>query len=412
MKMAKNEVKSQAQGNHRGPLTGLRILDLSRVLAGPFRTMILGDLGAEVIKVEVPRQGDDTRQWGPPFIGRESAYFLSVNRNKKSITLNLKNNKGRQVVLELAKLSDVVIENFRPGVVKELGVDYETLKLVNPRIVYCSISGFGKDGPYRDMPAYDIVMQAMGGFMGITGTADGEPVRIGVAITDLSAGLYATIAILAALRHRDITGEGQFIDLALFDSSISLMTYMAGYYFAIGATPPRMGSAHPTIVPYQAFRAKDGNYIIVAVGNDRLWSLFCDAIGLTDLKGDPRFARNADRVSNRRELLERLDRVFLSRDRDDWAAVLERTGVPCGPVYNMEDIFSDPQALHRQMLVEMNHPTLGKIKVIGCPMKFSSTPARLDNPPPLLAQDTERVLRELLNHSDEAIQELRHQEAI
>jgi len=411
--MADHEVnESHAHIDRPGPLRGLRVLDLSRVLAGPFCTMILGDLGAEVIKVEAPRQGDDTRQWGPPFIGGESAYFLSVNRNKRSIALNLKNSKARQIVLELAKLSDIVIENFRPGVAEELGVGYETLKSVNPRLVYCSISGFGKDGPYRDRPGYDIVMQAMGGFMGITGTSEGEPVRIGVAIIDLCAGLYATIAILAALRHRDRTGEGQFIDLALFDSSVSLMTYMAGYYFASGVIPPRMGSAHPTIVPYQAFKAKDGNYIIVAIGNDRLWGLFCDAMGLKDLKDDPRFARNADRVKNRRELLERLDAAFLSRGRDEWVALLESAGVPCGPVYSMGDIFSDPQTLHRHMLVEMNHPTLGKIKIIGSPMKFSSSSVRLDAPPPLLGQDAEWVLRKLLNYSDEAVQELRRQEAI
>ena len=308
--------KPHGGGDDGGPLRGVRIVDLSRVLAGPFCTMILGDLGAEIIKVEIPGQGDDTRQWGPPFIGGESAYFLSVNRNKKSITLNLKNSKARQIIRELVKLSDVFVENFRPGVTKELGVDYETLKLVNPRLVYCSISGFGQEGPYRDRPAYDIVMQAMGGFMGITGTPEGEPVRIGMAITDLCAGLYATVAILSALIRCGKTG--QFIDIALFDSTISLMTYMAGYYFASGSIPARMGSAHPTIVPYQAFGTKDRRHVIVAVGNDKLWHLFCDAMGLGDLKEDARFARNADRVGNREELIEKLNSVFLSRNRDEW----------------------------------------------------------------------------------------------
>jgi len=385
------------------PLEGIRVLDLSRVLTGPFCSMILADLGAEVIKVEMPGTGDDTRTWGPPFLASESAYFLCLNRNKKSVVLDLKSEKERAVLLELAKKSDVFLENFSPGVTEKLGVDYENIRRVNPRIIYCSISGFGQTGPYRDRPAYDIVLQGMGGLMGITGEPDRPPVRIGVAITDIGAGMYAAIAILATLIVREKIERGQWIDISLLDGTISWMTYMAANYFATGKIPERMGSAHPTIVPYQCFETMDGKYLILAVGNDRLWKNFCRALNLEDLVDDPRFATNPKRVENRTQLIPRLNEIFLSKTRNDWLQILLREHVPCAPVYTMDEVFSDPQVLHRDMLVEMEHPTAGKIKQIGSPMKFSETPVRVEAPPPLLGQHTEYVLRNVLGYTDEDV---------
>ena len=401
--------------SQKPPLEGIRVLDLSRVLVGPFCTMVLGDLGAEIIKVERPGVGDETRTWGPPWINEElkvSAYFASTNRNKKSITVNLATEEGRGIIYKLAKISDVVIENFRPGVAKKLGVDYETISKVNPRIVYCSISGFGQTGPYRDWPAYDIIIQAMGGWMGITGEPDRPPVRIGVALTDIIAGLYAVIAILAALRAREETGRGQYIDISLLDSSISFMTYMAQNYFATGKNPVKMGSGHPNIVPYQAFRAGDGRWIILAVANDRIWKRFCEAAGLQHLADDPRFATNPDRVKNRDQLIPIIEEVIASKPSHEWVKIFIEAGVPCAPVYQMSDIFSDPQVLHREMLLEIEHPKLGKLKQIGFPIKFSETPCQLRYPPPLLGEHTEEVLKELLGYSDEEIQRLREKGVI
>jgi len=389
------------------PLEGIRVLDLSRVLTGPFCSMILADLGAEVIKVEMPGTGDDTRAWGPPFLANESAYFLCLNRNRKSIVLDLKSEKERAVVLELAKKSDVFLENFSPGVTEKLGVDYEKVRKANPRIVYCSISGFGQTGPYRNRPAYDIVLQAMGGLMAITGEPDRPPIRIGVAITDIGAGMYAAIAILAALIVREKTENGQWIDISLLDGTVSWMTYMAANYFATGKIPERMGSAHPTIVPYQCFETMDRKHLILAVGNDRLWRNLCRALNLRDLAEDPRFETNPERVKNRAQLIPRLSEVFLSKTRDDMLQILMREDVPCAPVYTMDEVFSDPQVLHRGMLVEMEHPTAKKIKQIGSPMKFSETPVRIEAPPPLLGQHTEYVLRKVLGYTDEDVRRFR-----
>jgi len=386
------------------PLEGIRVLDLSRVLTGPFCSMILADLGAEVIKVEMPGTGDDTRAWGPPFLDNESAYFLCINRNKKSIVLDLKSEKGKVVLFELAKKCDVFLENFSPGVTGKLGVDYENVRKANPRIIYCSISGFGQTGPYRNRPAYDIVLQAMGGLMAITGEPDRPPIRIGVAITDIGAGMYAAIAILAALTVREKTEKGQWIDISLLDGTVSWMTYMAANYFATGKVPERMGSAHPTIVPYQCFETMDRKYLILAVGNDRLWRNLCRALNLRDLAEDPRFATNPERVKNRAQLIPRLSEVFLSKTRDDMLQILMREDVPCAPVYTMDEVFSDPQVLHRDMLVEMEHPTAGKIKQIGSPIKLSGTPVRIEAPPPLLGQHTEYILRKVLGYTYEDVQ--------
>lgn len=394
------------------PLEGVRVLDLSRVLAGPFCSMILADLGAEVVKVEMPGSGDDTRSWGPPFIKGESAYFLCVNRNKKSITLNLKKEKGKEILYELAKKCDVLLENFSPGVTERLGVDYEKICKVNPHLIYCSISGFGQTGPYRDRPAYDIIIQGMGGLMGITGEMDRPPVRIGVAVTDLGAGMYAAIAILSALIARGKTGEGQYVDVSLLDGTISWMTYMATNYFTTGKVPERTGSAHPNIVPYQCFEASDGKYLTLAVGNDRIWKSFCKALGLENLAEDPKFSENPKRVENREELIAELVKIFLTKTRDEWLEILSKNNVPSGPVYAMDEIFLDPQVLHRDMLVEIEHEKIGKLKQIGNPIKFSKTAGRIRVPPPLLGQHNREILQNLLKYSEDEINQLKKEGVI
>lgn len=393
------------------PLRGIRVLDLSRVLAGPFCSMTLADLGAEIIKVELPGSGDDTRGY-PPFIEGESSYFMSVNRGKKSITLNLKTQEAREVVYRLVDHCDVVLENFRPGVTKRLGVDYETLRIHNPEIIYCSISSFGQTGPYAQWPGYDLIIQGMGGLMGITGEPGRPPVRIGIAVTDINAGMYAAIAILSALRARTHTGRGQFIDVSMMDAAVSWMTYVAGNYFATGEVPPRMGSAHPSIVPYQAFQTADRRFLLIAAGNDRLFELLCRVMGLEDLPEDPRYSSNDERVRNRDQLIELLGREFMKRPRDEWLGMLREEGFPCAPVYTVDEIFSDPQAIHRGMLVEMSHPRAGKVKQIGPALKFSDTGCKLTSPPPLLGEHTEEILTEILGYSEEDLARLRKSGAI
>jgi len=393
------------------PLKGVRVLDLSRVLAGPFCSMILSDLGAEVIKIEIPGSGDDTRAY-PPFINSVSSYFLSVNRGKKSVTLNLKTKEAREVLHRLSEKCDVLIENFRPGVTERLGVDYKTIHQLSPRLVYCSISSFGQTGPYASWPGYDLIVQGMGGLIGITGEPDRPPVRVGVAVTDIGAGMWAAIAILAALRTRDETGRGQYVDVSMMDCSVAWMTYMAGSYFATGGVPPRMGSAHPSIVPYQGFETADDKHILVAVGNDSLWALFCKGMGLKDLVDDERYLTADKRVENRGTLIPFLEKEFKKQTRDEWLKKLGEVGVPCGPVYMIDEIFSDSQVLHRGMVIEMEHPQAGTIKQIGPPLKFSETPCIVGSPPPLLGDSTEEVLRTLGGYSDDEIEQLRRADAI
>ena len=394
-------------------LDGVRVLDLTRALAGPYCTMMLGDYGADVIKIELPGVGDDTRGWAPPFIGDQSAYFLTVNRNKRSITLNLRHPSGQKIFLEMAGGADVVVENFTPGVVDRLGIDYRSVKALNPRIVYCSISGFGQTGPYRAKSAYDQIMQGIGGIMALTGEPDRPPVKTGIAVTDIGAGMLAAYAVLAALlyRERDGSGEGQYIDVSMLDLQVAWLTYMAGSYFATGKDPQKVGAAHPNLVPYQAFMCQEGEYINIAVGSERLWDRFCKAMGREDLFEHPDYARNGDRVRNRSKLVPLLQEEFLKKPVAEWVAQLEEGGVPCGPINQLSNVFADPQVLSREMLLEIPHPTLGKIKQAGIPIKFSRTPGSIGRHPPLLGEQSGEILAEL-GYTDEDVGRFRDEEVI
>ena len=393
------------------PLEGIRVLDLTRALAGPFCTLMLGDYGADVIKIEIPGAGDDTRHWGPPFVGEESAYFLSINRNKRSLTLNFKNPEAIKIFLQLAKDADVIVENFTPGVMARFGLDYETVKGVNPKIVYCSISGFGQTGPYQSRPAYDQIMQGISGIMSITGEPDGEPQKVGIAVTDIGAGMWSAFAVMTAIFHREQKGEGQYIDISMMDAQVAWLTYQAATYFANEEPPKRLGAAHPTLVPYQAFMCEDGKYINVAVGSERIWDRFCQGMKMPEMKENPEYATNGDRVRNRGEIVPNLQKIFLTRPVNDWVQDLQEFNVPCGPINDLADVFSDPQLLHRKMFVEMAHPTLGSIKQTGLPIKFSVTPGALDRHPPLLGEHNGELLEEL-GYSEADIQRFTEQEVI
>ena len=327
-------------------LQDIQVLDLTRALAGPFCTLMLGDYGADVIKIEIPETGDDTRHWGPPFIGDESAYFLSINRNKRSLTLNFKEQEAIKIFLKLVEKADVVVENFTPGVMKRFGLDYEAVKAINPSIIYCSISGFGQDGPYQNRPAYDQIMQGVSGLMSITGEPDGEPQKVGIAVSDIGAGMWAAFAVMTALHHRSNSGDGQHIDISMLDAQVAWMTYQAAYFFANEEPPKRLGAAHPTLVPYQAFMSQDGKYVNVAVGSERLWERFCEGVNRMDLKDDPNFAQNGDRVRNRSTLVPLLQEYFLTKPADYWVDALQAVNVPAGPINDLADVFSDPQILH------------------------------------------------------------------
>lgn len=394
-----------------GALDGVRVLDLTRVLAGPYCAMFLGDLGAELVKVEQPGVGDDTRGWGPPFVGGESAYFLCVNRNKKSVTIDLKSAEGADLLRRLAKSADVLIENFRPGTMERLGLGEEELRLGNPRLIYASLSGFGADGPMSDWPGYDLIVQAWGGLMSITGTPDGEPTKVGVAIIDLVAGLMLGQAIVAALFAREKIGIGQKVDTSLLEAEVACLINAGSNYLVEGKIPLRWGNAHPSIVPYQSFRTSDG-YLVIGVASEGIWRRFCQALGRAELADDARFAKNSDRVENRAALIPILSEIFLTRGSDTWLKLLNEAEVPCAPVQTIDKVFSADQVLRREMLVEVEHPTAGTVRMAGLPVKFSATPASIRLPPPLLGQHTAQILTSWLGMRSEEINELKRKRVV
>jgi formyl-CoA transferase/CoA:oxalate CoA-transferase len=394
-------------------LEGVRVLDLSRMLAGPYGSMLLADLGAEVIKIEDPRGGDPMRAMGPPFLGphRESAYFLSINRNKKSIALDLETAEGREVLHDLCRVSDVVWENFRPGVMARLGCAPPTLRELNPRLVVCSISAFGQDGPYREWPAFDLALQAMGGAMSLTGEAGRAPARMGLPMGDLAGGMFGALAVASALFRRAQTGEGTHFDLSLLDCQVSLLTYIAQYFWADGRVPGRVGSGHASVVPYQAFPTRDG-HVVVAVFAEKFWAGFCRAIERPELETAARFDSNPKRVERRAELVPMLEAVFPTRTTAEWLARLQREGVPVAPINSVDQVVSDPQVLLREMVVDLEHPTLGTLRTLGTPVKAEGASPFRPVPPPALGEDTDPVLRELLGYSAERIAALRQRRVI
>ena len=405
-----------------GPLTGIRVLDLSRVLAGPWAGQNLADLGAEVIKIERPKVGDDSRAFGPPWVKdaqgrdtRDSAYFTSANRGKKSVTVNLSQPQGQALVRELAAKSDVLLENYKFGDLARYGLGYEDLRKINPRLVYCSVTGFGQTGPYKERPGYDFMIQGMGGMMSVTGEPDGAPgggpQRAGVPIADIITGMYASIAICAALAHRAHSGQGQHLDLALLDSQIALLAYQNTNYFATGKPPRRIGNLHPNIVPYQPFRASDGE-VILACGNDNLYRKFCEAASCPELATDPRFATNGKRVENRKELTRLLGEIFAKRSTKEWVELLDAAGVPNGPINDIAQVFAEPQVKARGVRIEVEHPVAGRLPMVASPMRFSGTPLEHKTPPPLLGEHTEEILRQLLGKSVDEIARLRASGAI
>ncbi|MEA5446742.1 CoA transferase [Gammaproteobacteria bacterium AB-CW1] len=398
-------------------LAGVRVLDLSRVLAGPWSSQLLADLGAEVIKVEHPHGGDETRGWGPPWLGGEngedgpSAYFLASNRGKRSVGIDFSHPRGQELLRQLAADSDILLENFRPGRLARYGLDYTSLSSLNPGLIYCSISGFGQTGPYRERAGYDLLLQAMGGLMSITGPRDdegGEPVKVGVALTDILTGLYATIGCLAALREREATGQGQHIDLALMDVQVATLANQAMNYLVGGQIPGRMGSAHPNIVPYQAFRAAD-DWLVLAVGNDGQFQRLCQVLDQADLADDPRFRRNADRVANREQLLPLIEQVLAKQPRRHWLDLLEAAEVPAGPVNDMAAVFDDPQVRHRGLARTLWHERLGGVPSVANPLLSGTNWADSSKPPPLPGEDTETTLKDRLGLDSASIGALRRE---
>jgi crotonobetainyl-CoA:carnitine CoA-transferase CaiB-like acyl-CoA transferase len=393
------------------PLDGILVIDLSRVLAGPYCTMELADMGATVIKVEIPGSGDDTRAYGPPFLNGESTYFMSVNRNKKSLTLNLKHARGKEILRQLLAKGDVLVENFRPGTLDGLGFGYEAVRALNPKLIYCSISGFGQTGPYAQRPGYDLIAQAEGGVMSLTGEPDAPPIKVGLSFADITAGMNAFSGILLALLARQRTGEGQHVDVSLLDCQVSLLTYQAGIFFATGKNPERLGNKHPSITPYETFEARDG-HIIIACGNQGFWERFCKLAGLEDLLADERFGTMKKRVENRAELTPLVAAAVRQRTRQEWYKLLDREGIPCGLIKNVAEVCTDPQVVARDMVAQLNHPTAGPINVNGIPIKLSATPGEVKEAPPLLGQHTDEILSEILGYTPEQIAELRQQKAV
>jgi crotonobetainyl-CoA:carnitine CoA-transferase CaiB-like acyl-CoA transferase len=394
------------------PLAGIRVLDLSRVLSGPFATMILADLGAEVIKVEAPSNGDDTRSYGPPFIQGESTYYLAINRSKLGITLNFKKDRGRMLLDRLIERSDILIENFRPGTLDRLGLGYEALHALYPRLIYCSISGYGHTGPRRSEPGYDVIVQAESGVMSVTGSPEGPPFKMGISIADITAGTYAVQGILAALYQREKTGEGQKVDISLLDSMVSTLTYQAGIYFATGQTPRRMGNRHPSIVPYETFEASDG-YFNLGVANDGQWHRLCESMGLADLASDPRFTSVALRVKNYEVLRPCLASLFLSQPVQYWLDLLRKARIPCGQVRSVAEALEDPQLQARNMILDLDHPKVGRMRVTGTPIKLSAADDSMNAmPPPTHGQHNREVFCRLLGLSAAELESLRREEVI
>lgn len=402
---------------HKGPLSDIRVLDMSRILAGPWVGQLLADLGAEVIKIERPGKGDDTRTWGPPFVkdreGKDTsdaAYFMCANRGKKSLTLDIARPEGQHIIRELAQHSDVLIENYKVGDLKRYGLDYDALSKLNPRLVYCSITGFGQTGPYRERAGYDFMIQGMSGVMSITGERDdlpgGGPQKVGVAIADLMTGMYSSVAIVSALHERHVSGQGQYIDMALLDCTVGWLANQNANYLIGGDVPQRMGNAHPNVMPYQTFRTQDGN-IIIATGNDGQYQRLCEAAGLPEAATDPRFASNALRIANREACTALLAEALKQKTTAQWVALLETVGVPCGPINRLDEVYRDPQVQHRGMKIDVAHPVAGSVALTANPIRYSRTPITYDRPPPLVGEHADEVLREVLGKSEAEIAALR-----
>ena len=401
-----------------GPLQGFRVLDLSRILAGPWASQMLADLGAEVIKVERPGSGDDTRGWGPPYMPdqsgaatSEAAYFHGANRGKQSVCIDMSLPDGQSLIADLVSHCDVLIENFKLGGLKKYGLDYASLKKINPRLVYCSITGFGQTGPYAERAGYDFMIQAMGGMMSVTGEADGLPMKIGVALADVLTGLYAANAIQAALIHQQKSGQGQHIDMALLDVQVATLANQAMNFLATGNSPGRLGNAHPNIVPYQAFQTADG-YIILAVGNDAQFARFCELAGKPELATDTRFTKNSDRVKHRETLVPQVVEIMLQNSSEQWLEDLNARGIPCGPINNIEQVFADPQVQHRGLKLELDHATAGKVASVANPINLSATPIEYQQAPPMLGEHTDAVLQQLLSLDSETLSTLHKQGVI
>lgn len=400
-----------------GPLSHIKVLDLSRVLAGPWAAQNLADLGAQVIKVERPLKGDDSRAFAPPFltdvqgnVTKESAYYCAANRGKKSITIDISSQAGQELVKELAKDVDVIVENYKVGDLARYGLGYEDIKKINPGIIYCSVTGFGQTGPYKDRPGYDFMAQGMGGLMSVTGESQdlpgGGPQRVGVPIIDMTTGMYATVAICAAIAHRAVSGVGQWVDVALLDSCVALLSNQAMNYFATGTSPEMIGNAHPNIVPYQSFKTADGA-IILACGNDNLFNKFCEVAQCQHLAQDPKFATNGQRVSNRAEITELLAAIFNQKTTKEWVRLLDDAGVANGPINSIAEVFEEPQVQARGMQIQLDHATAGKVTLVGSPMKFSATPISYETPPPALGQHTQEILEKVLHKSAAQITQLK-----
>ena len=388
-------------------LENICVIDLTRVLAGPYCTMMLGDLGADIIKIEVPGRGDDTRHWGPPFTkGGESAYYLSANRNKRSMTLNLKSEEGLEILKKLIAKGDVLVDNFKTGTLSRWGLDYETLQEIRPGLIYCTITGYGYTGPYSSRPGYDLIVQATGGFMSITGPENGDPSRAGVAIADISTGMFAANAILAALYSREQTGKGQRIDMSLLDSQVALLSYAATNYFVSGSITNRLGNAHPHIVPYQSFKARDMHYVL-AVGNDKQWEIFCKSINKPEWVDDEKYSTNALRVSNRKQLIDQLSKLFATQNAGYWLEIFDKVGLPSGPINELDKVFENEQIKSREMQIELPHSIDNKVTLLNSPIKIPTSPTKTHKAPPTLGEHTEEILKEKIGLDQDTVAKLR-----